>query len=373
MAQVFSARDARNASSISLDSAQASIQSSFEQQAEQALRRLKTRLQARFPFVKSSHLSEVLASGLGYNSNAALRADIPANAFLFAHKRLDAQRLRERLVGLQYPLREDFATEAPPDLQPPPHYLERLTELRRLQENPEYVYGRIERLRAQCAADFAKAFGLGHPQVIDDKSVAQSWYVGVDHGSCLPGWGELANSRRGAGVDFPGSDHREHFFQDLPVARKGKHCEYQTAFVSMPYSGPWLADRLKDAPLVAGRLGWTMSMHTAWSWYQAGQTELVLFRRATPHEQVLRDWENSFSRWALENRSRLVKSGGEVRRMVLEDIISCQHLPFDVRDFEDCRDRYLKEFAAHLYEDSSNDMCLEFQRLMQKWQVSPKS
>lgn len=369
MAHVFSARDARNASSTSLAQLQASPDS-LEQQAEHALRRLKTRLQARFPLVKSSHLSEAIASGFGYSTNAALRADLPVKAFLLTHKRVDAKRLRERLVELKYPLREDLSTDAPPDLQPPPHYVERLAELRRLQENPEHVYGRIERLRAQCAADFATAFGLGHPQVVDDNSVAQRWYVGVDHGSCLPGWGELANSRLGGGIDFPGSDHRVHFFQDLPVARKGKHCEYQTAMVSMPYAGPWLADRLKEAPLVAGRLGWTMSVHTAWSWYQAGQTELVLFRRTTPHEHVLREWDSSFQRWALENRSRLVKSGGEVRRMVLEDIISSQHLPFDVRDFEDCRERYLKEFAAHLYEDSSDEMGLEFRRLMQKWQDS---
>ena len=200
----------------------------------------------------------------------------------------------------------------------------------------------------------------------------QTWLLGVDHGACLPGWGELANARWGEDVDFPGSDHRVPFFQDLPVARKGKHCEYQSAVVSMPYSGPWLADWIKKAPLVAGRLGWTMSVHTAWSWYQ-DQAELVLFRRTTPHEQVLRDWENSFSRWALENRSRLVRSGGAVRRMVLEDIISWQHLPIDVRDFDNCRERYLKELAAPSYDDSSDDMCREFQRLMQKWQLSPKS
>lgn len=31
-------------------------------------------------------------------------------------------------------------------------------------------------------------------------------------------------------------------------------------------------------------------------------------------------------------------------------------MPFDLCDFEGCRERYLKEFAAHLYEDSSFGM-----------------
>lgn len=368
MAHVFSARGARNASSASLN--QASPVPELEQLALESLRRLKTTLQQRFPYVKSSHLSEAIASGFGYSTNAALRADLSTNGFRVAYEPLVVQRLRDRLVDLQYPLREDLSLAPPASPQPPPHYLERLAELRRLQENPEHVYGRIERLRALCAADFAKAFGLGHPQNLEDKGVAQRWNVGVDHGACLPGWGGLANSRTGGGVDFPGSDHRVHFYEDLPLANKSKHCEYQVGFVSMPYSGPWSAEKLKEAAVFAGRLGWTMSFHNEWAWYQAGQTDLVLFRRTTPHEKVLQDWEHSFSRWAVENRSRLAKSGSDDRRKVLEDITSCQHLPLDVRDFEDCRERYLKEFAVHLYHDTDSGLGLAFRQLMLKWQES---
>lgn len=366
MAHVFSAR---SAASSSLAYFQASPDS-LEQLAEHALRRLKTRLQARFPFVKSSHLSEAIASGFGYGSNAALRSALPGKAFVLAHTQPDAKRLRDRLIELRYPLREDLSAAPPVSLQPPPHYVARLAELRRLEQKPDHVWGRIERLRAECAANFAKAFGLGHTEDRDNKTVAQRWYVGVDHGACLPGWGELANARRGAGIDFPGSDHRRHFFQDLPLARKDKHCEYQTGFVSMPYSGSWVTEKLKEAAVFAGRVGWTMSVHNEWAWYQNGSTDLILFRRTTPHEKVLQEWEHSFTRWALENRSRLAKSGGGDRRMVLEDIISCQHLPLDVRDFEECRERYLKEFAAHLHDDNDSGMGLAFRRLTQKWQES---
>jgi hypothetical protein len=89
--------------------------------------------------------------------------------------------------------------------------------------------------------------------------------------------------------------------------------------VSIPYSGTWLLARLKEAPpQIAGRLKWPMRRNTDWSRYQAGQTELVLFRRTMPHEHVLQDGENSFTRWALENRSQLLKAGGEARCIVLE-------------------------------------------------------
>lgn len=139
----------------------------------------------------------------------------------------------------------------------------------------------------------------------------------------------------------------------------------------MPYSAREdLPRKLKEAALVAGRLGWTMSVHSEWSWYQAGETELVLFRRTTSHEQVLQDWENSFSRWVGENRSRLASRASEDRRQVLEDVASCRHLPFNVRDFEDCRERYLEEYAHPLLEDSTDGTAVEFRRLMQKWQDS---
>jgi|GEM_PF-1594660 len=369
MAHVFSAPLARKVSSIG-DLLRSVQQPALEQAAHTHLRRLKNRLQARFPLVKSSHLSEAIAVSLGYSTNAAMRADLPGDPEL-ATRPMDFGRLRQRLVDFQYPLQQDFSSAPVPSMQPPPDYLARLAELRRLQQNPDYTYGRIRRLRRECAAQFAQAFGLGHPEVVGDKSVVQRWEVGVDHGACLPGWGGLTSRHMLGEIKFPGSDHVERFFQDLPVSRQGKHCEYQSAFVSMPYlAREGLAEHLQQAALVAGRLGWTMTVLSAWSWYQAGETELVLFRRTTPHEQVLKEWGDSFSRWALENRSRLRKAASDERREVLEDIISCRHLPWDVRDFEDCIERYLCEFAPHMYEDASDAHGLEFRLLMQRWQDS---
>ncbi|RJP65760.1 MAG: hypothetical protein C4535_14550 [Comamonadaceae bacterium] len=372
MAQLISAHNARFASPASLNKALVPLDPSFVHQAEQALRSLKTRVQARFPFVRSSHLSEAIASSLGYNTNAALRADLPRNAIELAYSLMDVTLLRERLKSLNYKLNDDLSTQPAPTLQPPPEYLARLRELKRLQENPEHVYPRIQKLRAECAKEFANAFGLGHPENVNDTSVQHSWFVGVDHHACLPGWGELANAQHGGRIDFPASDHRVHFFRDLPLARTSMHCEYQTGFVSMPYSsavrpGGLSAKKFGEAAVVAGRLGWTMSMHSAWSWYQAGQTELVLFRRTTQHDQILQQWEHSFSRWLLENRTRLMNSSEPDVGMVIEDVLSCPHIPFDVRDYEDCRERYLREFSSQLYGDRKAGLGPALERLLQTW------
>jgi hypothetical protein len=52
---------------------------------------------------------------------------------------------------------------------------------------------------------------------------------------------------------------------------------------------------------------------------------------------------------------------------VIADIAACQHLPLDLVDFEDCRERYLKEFVFDLYEEERPGMALIFRRLMEQW------
>ena len=80
-----------------------------------------------------------------------------------------------------------------------------------------------------------------------------------------------------------------------------------------------------------------------------------------------RAWDKSFKRWMVENRSRLMKSASATRRKVIEDIVSCRHMPLDMSDYEDCRERYLKEFSMHMYDMGDNGMALVFKRLMEKW------
>lgn len=349
----------------SRDAAQASLATD----PEFSFRPLKSRLQAHFPTVKSSHLSEAIAAGLGYNTNAALRAaQTGPDGWQLKFKRLNATTFHQRLIELGYPLQPDFTFGSPQVLPAPPaHYMEWLQQLRELERAPDERWPRIHALRKQCAREFAKTFGLGHLEDQDDKRVIKRWSPGIDHAACLPGWGEAFNSNRGGLIDFPGSDHRTRFYESLPLA-SGKFVEYQQAMVSMPYADvTGLPNKLDEAARLAGRIGWTCTVLPEWSWYASNATTLVLFRRSTLHMAMLHAWEGSFKRWLIENRSSLNKSAGSTRKKVIADIVDCQHLPLDLQDFEDCRERYLKEFAAHLYYGRDEGMSLVFKRLMETW------
>lgn len=335
-------------------------------ETELQLRQLKNRLHARFPTIRSSHLTEAIAAALGFRTQAALRAAKRPPLDLWDLKTFDPEPFRNRLVDFGYEVQPDFricsSAPAPP---PPAHYLEWLRELQELEKTPDRVWSRIYALRQACADEFAKTFSLGRLEDKDDKNVARRWKAGIDHGACLPNWGAIVNFTRGGSVDFLDTAHRRRFYQAMSLAN-GKVVEYESAMVSIPYVDDTGIPREHEAAAkLAGRLGWTCSVYSEWSWYTSGRTALVLFKRSTPHEAMLKAWEHSFKRWLVENRARLLKSAGATRRKVIEDILDNQHLPMDVADFEDCRERYLKEFAPHLLYEHDQGMVLK--RLMEKW------
>ena len=336
--------------------------------SENLLRPLKNLLQTRFPIVRSSHLTEAIAAGLGYKSHAAFLANFPFPGLLRAlliHKSFEPEPFRHRLAGLGYPVQADLRFGVPePAPVPPKHYLDWLSELRELDRNPERVWPRIYALRKNCAEMFASTFDLGRLEDRDDKAVKIRWGAGVDHGSCLPNWGAVLNATHQSWVEFPGTDHPSRFYQDLPLAN-GQIAQNQSAMVSMPYKDAPL--KMDESAALAGRIGWTCSVHREWSWYAPGETTLLLFKRTTPPNQTLHAWQRSFKRWIVENRAKLSKSAGATRRKVIADIAACQHLPLDLVDFEDCRERYLKEFVSALYEEASPGMALVFRRLMEQW------
>jgi len=351
-----------------LSATEAAEASREAEQLQRSLRSLKNRLQSRYPSVKSSHLTEAIAAGLGYRSNAALRADLEGpGTWRLCYASLDAAGFRDRLLELKYALQPDFRMgEQPLAPVPSDEYKGWLRELKELEKAPKHNWDAIYERRDRCAKEFARVFCLGHRENRDDKRVVKRWTSGIDHGACLPGWGGRFNTGH-AWVDFPGSDHRVNFCQALPLA-SGKVAEYQSAMVSMPYvDDNGKARELQEAAFIAGRIGWTCTELREWSWYAPGSTTLVLFKRTTPHEVMARAWETSFKRWLLENKARLNKSAGDARRKVIADIIDCQHLPLDLVDFEDCRERYLKEFASHLYHDSTDQMGRVFRRLVDAW------
>jgi len=104
-----------------------------------------------------------------------------------------------------------------------------------------------------------------------------------------------------------------------------------------------------------------------WTWYAVGATTLVLFRRRTTHEVMLRSWESSFKRWLLENKTHLLKGASADRRHVISDAIDCPHLPLGVDTWEDFRESYLKEFAFRLYANEQEPMAKALKKVFDRW------
>ncbi len=342
--------------------------------SEAMLRGLKARLHARFPAVGSSHLAEALASAQGFQTYAALRADMvdPLNWPL--GRSFDIQRFRGRLLRFGYPVQPDFSFgEATALPAPPADFLRNLDALKSLFAATDHDYSRIRPLQDECAEMFADSFDLGELRTGADRPAVKRWSAGIDHAACLPGWGEEINHRVGGRMEFPGTDHQRDFFKRLPLS-DGKFVEYQTAMVSLPYKDrDGKTPQIDAAAARAGLVGWTCTELPEWSWHMPGASSLVLFRPVSSHGKTLAAWEFSFKQWLLENATRLKRSAGSTRRKVIADIVDCQHLPLDLRDFEDCRERYLKDFAAHLYYETDAGMATVFENLMSQWRTEQKS
>ena len=333
-----------------------------------SVRSLKNALQDHYPFVKSAHLSEAIAATAGFRTHAALRAytkSTTAVPIVF----LDDKPFVQRLHELGYP-----------DIQPfsfssvwlngrgvPEEARALIARLLKLEERPEGQYPAIYALRRECATLFAKTFGIGDvAPVEDDKGLAKRLTLGVDYKACQPGWGNAINTNHPS-LDFPGSDHQVRFYERLPLSN-GKYVEYSSALVSMPYKDAYqIEELLPAAQALAARVGWQYAEWPDWTWYSAHATTLILYRRTTTHEEMLRMWSTSFKRWLIENKSRLLKGANANRRHVINDAIDCQHLPLDVQSWDELRERYFKEFAPSMYHFEDELMARTFKRVFDKW------
>lgn len=339
-----------------------------------SLRSYKNALRDHFPpAVKSAHLSEALAAAVGFRTHATLLSAVAADS---APAQLAADDLRfvNRLLELGYEPPPGFSfSELKVDSPISATFRARLTQLRELEASvpkepirQRLHYEEMRRLRRKCAAEFAENFGLGTLGSKDDKLVVHQWAKGVDIGAAPAGWGHVVDSHH-PGPHFPGTDHAVHFYQRLPLS-SGKFVEYCTAMVSMPYvDGVATFRDLEEATRIAEAVGWQINVDAPWSWYAVGSTTLVLFRRTTPHIEVVKAWERSFKRWVLENKSRLKKGAAQGRRNLVDDIIACPHFPLDVRNYEECRERYLKEFVSYLFHGDDDSQAIHFKKLFQKW------
>jgi hypothetical protein len=338
------------------------------------LRYLKNALQDRFPTAKSSHLSEALAAGLGFRTNAALLSWMMESGLEPDVSALNEQSFVARMTDFGYPIDQ---TLAPDELRligtgVLMEFRANVKRLLALEVSPNGHWDEIGALRHSCSTLLAKAFGLGYAEPSgDDKSVVKRMGHGIDYKACRTGWGRAINVRHPS-INFPGADHQVRFYERLPLSN-GKFLEYSTAVVSMPYTG---ADRtapdLPKARELAERIGWTCTELKDWTWYAAEATTLVLFRRTTSHEEMEKAWATSFKRWLIESRSRLASAIGGEGRKVIADVIDCQHFPLDVVNYEDCRGRYLKEFATRLYNDEGAPMTKAFHKLFEEWRAELK-
>lgn len=332
-----------------------------------SVRSLKNALQDRFPTVKSAHLSEAIAATTGFRTHAALLAysqSTTAVPIVFLDDRPFVQRLHE----LGYPGIQPFqfssvwlgGNDVPEEAR------DLIARLLKLEEKPDGQYREIYALRGKCTTLFAKTFGIGYAEPVeDDKRLVKRLSRGIDHNACASDWGDVINSHHSS-IDFPGTDHQVRFYQRLPLSN-GKYVEYSSAMVSMPYKGSFRIPELPAAEALAERVGWQYAELEGWSWYSAHATTLVLFRRTTTHEEMLRMWPTSFKCWLIENKSRLLKGASQDHRSVVNDAIDCAHLPLDVRTWNELRERYLDEFAPWVYRSENAPMARAFKNVFDKW------
>ena len=335
--------------------------------SQATVRSLKNALQDRLPFVKSAHLSESIATAAGFRTHAALLAytsSTTAVPLVFLGEEAFVRRLHE----LGYAGIEPFAFSSIwlGGLSVPEEARNLIARILELEERPEGRYKKIHALHRECATVFAKMLGIGYVEPLDDdRLMVKRLGRGIDHKACRPGWGKVINTNRDS-LDFPGSDHQVRFYERLTLSN-GRYVEYSTALVSMPYKGSFRMRELPAAQVLAERTGWQYAELADWTWYAAHATTLILFRRSTTHEEMLRMWPMSFKRWLIENRSRLLKGASSDRRHVVNDAIACQHLPLDVESWNELRERYFKEFAPDMYFSEDEPMARAFRKLFEKW------
>lgn len=171
-----------------------------------SVRSLKNALQDRFPSVKSSHLSEAIAAAAGYRTHAALLTYL-GDTTVVPLVVLQEQPFIERLHKFGYSTIQPFSFSSVwlGGAGVLDEFKNLIARLLKLEERPEGLYPAIYALRRECAALFAKTFGIGYVEPKDeDKRLVRRFALGLDHKACKPGWGSTINTRN-SNIDFPGS------------------------------------------------------------------------------------------------------------------------------------------------------------------------
>ncbi|MGN1056097.1 MAG: hypothetical protein ACI4QS_05220 [Comamonas sp.] len=363
--------------------AQSALAASPDATSCAALRDLKNQLQRLLPHVKSSHLTEAIACGLGFQTHAALHAAMDSGAFTAnVRDALAILPLVRRLNALDpsaraaHCLREETAEH----MTPSPEFEAHRTSLRTLEDAPNQLLMRHapwgKHLFLRCAEMMSQRFDLGSFDLLQSREHKDPlrdtiWWAGVDHSQCLPGWGRcLDESYKCLSEDLHVDTH---FFKQLPLPG-GRYALYVSAvLVTFPAGMP--EHMLHDAEWQARIWGWKATRVTQWkwSWQRASEgAEMMCLRRSQSHAEYVQQWEGSFKQWLWINRSRLRKGAGTSRRLVIDQLLRNRHLPLDIAGWDDFQQRFLSEYLRAPYvqlPSSTADICTS---LLEQWQLSQR-
>lgn len=206
---------------------------------------------------------------------------------------------------------------------------------------------------------FAREFNLGIPEFDLPKSVIK----------IEPLISDIYNSQdyfSNSHTDMLANDHVVEFYH-LVKLNTGKSIAVCTSYVSMPYpfqgdgdeekrGENWETNIYPEILKQAHNRGWYVFRHDHWSWWNRGNTALLLFMQKTPVSKRLAMWQNSFKKWVFERKQVLVQSQFSdlgLLNMAIEDICYGDALfPLDVLNPEDFA-KYLKKRANLNYYDKN--------------------
>ncbi len=304
---------------------------------------LKFDLRRRFSGVSSSHLTEAIAAGFGFRSNASLRSAIQRDAGqVLRLEMFDLQECEVRLRSLGHGVQLGSLC---PGLEDEVR-LQRLAALRRAPLDQ----ARIEeekKVQRRCALAFAERFNLG--ALHTDARVV--WRAGIDRSGRSP----ISDSELfclGSPIfQLNGSLERVSFYRNLRSTR-GMVRTMESA-VALVVHQPCLPADWEESVLLpelqrqARWAGWQLVTADGWSWGagQEGRTVYLLHRR-TSHATLQRLWSKSFIHWLQVRMSSAIANEFEEVVEVTGHFLSCPHFPLDFTTYDELERLYLAQFGG---------------------------
>lgn len=312
------------------------------------LRRVKNRLHLQLPRVKSSHLSEAIAAGIGLNTHAAL-LKCPAHELAERLRVVEPEPLHQRLLALGYDVNPDLTLPGDgvryhrPDapMEPPAQYRAMVHDLAAMRAAHQVETPAVRALERDCMRAVATAFRLG--ALASDAGLLVRDEAAADHSYCLPGWGRHAFA---SNVAFPRLEHATWFYEREAVAVDGavESVEMVSAIVSLPRcDSDNLPPRFLGGAYAAAAMGWSCQvLPQAWSWHEPAARAPVIYKPKTPQEITMERWRGSLRSWLFQNKTRLVAGDGE-RTYAIWGLCDCPNLPLLPMSWEDFQEQYLDE------------------------------